>query len=295
MLTLSPPRYSKNTAALISNLSKNTAESEGCRECSICLGSIIRPYQNLFMASCAHVWHYKCISRLLHGSSYPLFQCPNCRAWSDLASDPDDYIEDSATEDADDEEGEKEAGEQGQPPKEEHEEHGNPEASHATENAAATPHHPLGTESRTTTDLVPEVASLPHSIPESPPPTAPQPESRGSNELGLIGVLLDAHSDRDTDRREYTSSEVSDSDQNDTQPSSAGRGSSDLTADASRPQSAANPVLSAPRPCSRPRPGVQPLDQNLFDTMTPSNDLGALACDSTSRPTSEAPPTVSAS
>jgi hypothetical protein len=49
-----------------------------------------RPYQCLFMAACAHVWHYKCISRLLHSPDYPMFQCPNCRAFTDLSAEVDD-------------------------------------------------------------------------------------------------------------------------------------------------------------------------------------------------------------
>lgn len=42
------------------------------------------------MAACAHVWHYKCISRLLHSPDYPMFQCPNCRAFTDLNAEVDD-------------------------------------------------------------------------------------------------------------------------------------------------------------------------------------------------------------
>lgn len=49
-----------------------------------------RPYQCLFMAACAHVWHYKCIRRLLNTPDYPMFQCPNCRAWTDLSAEVDD-------------------------------------------------------------------------------------------------------------------------------------------------------------------------------------------------------------
>jgi hypothetical protein len=42
------------------------------------------------MAACAHVWHYKCISRLIHTPEYPMFQCPNCRAYTDLSAEVDD-------------------------------------------------------------------------------------------------------------------------------------------------------------------------------------------------------------
>ncbi len=75
-------------------------------ECSICLGSVLvitlltvfciaanvrQPCQSLFVAPCAHVWHYKCIRPLLEGknSTYPQFQCPNCRAYTDLTADVD--------------------------------------------------------------------------------------------------------------------------------------------------------------------------------------------------------------
>lgn len=100
---------SKNTESLINNLGKGTtANYAGCRECSICLGSVLvsygslqtkrchdanrlqRPYQCLFMAACAHVWHYKCIRRLIHTPEYPMFQCPNCRAYTDLSAEVDD-------------------------------------------------------------------------------------------------------------------------------------------------------------------------------------------------------------
>lgn len=68
----------------------------------LCLGMLIQPRvdghanslqpcQALFVAPCAHVWHYKCIRPLLEGknSTYPQFQCPNCRAYSDLTADVD--------------------------------------------------------------------------------------------------------------------------------------------------------------------------------------------------------------
>lgn len=48
------------------------------------------------MAACAHVWHYKCISRLLHSPDYPMFQCPNCRAFTDLSAEVDDSNDNEA-------------------------------------------------------------------------------------------------------------------------------------------------------------------------------------------------------
>ncbi|KAL4920570.1 hypothetical protein BDW62DRAFT_7749 [Aspergillus aurantiobrunneus] len=86
-----PNEFNKNTESLIRNLGKGeTSDYSGCRECSICLGSVLRPYQCLFMAACAHVWHYKCVSRLIHTPDYPMFQCPNCRAYTDLNAEVDD-------------------------------------------------------------------------------------------------------------------------------------------------------------------------------------------------------------
>lgn len=52
---------------------------------------LCQPCQSLFVAPCAHCWHYKCIRPLLEGknSTYPQFQCPNCRAYTDLTADVD--------------------------------------------------------------------------------------------------------------------------------------------------------------------------------------------------------------
>lgn len=51
-------------------------------ECSICLNAI-QPGHPLFISTCGHWWHYKCIHPLLQ-KSYPLFSCPNCRYVCDL-------------------------------------------------------------------------------------------------------------------------------------------------------------------------------------------------------------------
>ena len=53
--------------------------------------NILQPCQSLFVAPCAHAWHYKCIRPLLEGknSTYPQFLCPNCRAYTDLTADVD--------------------------------------------------------------------------------------------------------------------------------------------------------------------------------------------------------------
>lgn len=54
-----------------------------------------QPYQSLFIAPCSHVWHYKCIRPIInHPNHYPQFQCPNCRAVTDLEADVDDPVDD---------------------------------------------------------------------------------------------------------------------------------------------------------------------------------------------------------
>ncbi|KAI8354018.1 hypothetical protein BD560DRAFT_336573 [Blakeslea trispora] len=50
-------------------------------ECCICLYALA-PFQALFVAPCAHSYHFKCIRPLFE--SYPGFQCPICRTYSDL-------------------------------------------------------------------------------------------------------------------------------------------------------------------------------------------------------------------
>jgi hypothetical protein len=50
-------------------------------ECVICLYALA-PFQALFVSPCSHTYHFKCIRPLLQ--SYPGFQCPICRTYSDL-------------------------------------------------------------------------------------------------------------------------------------------------------------------------------------------------------------------
>ncbi|KAG1463595.1 hypothetical protein G6F46_003020 [Rhizopus delemar] len=50
-------------------------------ECCICLYALA-PFQALFVAPCSHSFHFKCIRPLFQ--SYPGFQCPLCRTYSDL-------------------------------------------------------------------------------------------------------------------------------------------------------------------------------------------------------------------
>lgn len=53
------------------------------------------------MAPCSHTWHYKCIRRILIGSQFPHFLCPNCRAVADLEAEVDDPYDDGEWEEVD--------------------------------------------------------------------------------------------------------------------------------------------------------------------------------------------------
>jgi pSer/pThr/pTyr-binding forkhead associated (FHA) protein len=55
--------------------------------CVICLDDI-KPCQAVFVSSCSHSWHYRCIRPLLV-KTYPQFLCPNCKAVCDLEEDLD--------------------------------------------------------------------------------------------------------------------------------------------------------------------------------------------------------------
>ncbi|TQS37454.1 hypothetical protein Golomagni_02074 [Golovinomyces magnicellulatus] len=59
------------------------------QDCSICL-SLIAPCQPLFVAPCSHTWHYKCIRKIINGSQWPIFVCPNCRNVADLEAELDE-------------------------------------------------------------------------------------------------------------------------------------------------------------------------------------------------------------
>ncbi|KAK5009434.1 hypothetical protein LTR28_001074 [Elasticomyces elasticus] len=76
------------------------AASMHSSECSICLNQVA-PCQALFVASCSHVWHFKCIRPMIFSPSWPHFLCPNCRAMSDLEADVEEPAEAEDWEDAD--------------------------------------------------------------------------------------------------------------------------------------------------------------------------------------------------
>lgn len=68
-----------------------TGKNEELSSCAICLGQI-KPCQAVFVSSCSHSWHYKCIRPLIV-KNYPQFMCPNCKAICDIEADLDDEDE----------------------------------------------------------------------------------------------------------------------------------------------------------------------------------------------------------
>ncbi|KAK3904340.1 hypothetical protein C8A05DRAFT_42567 [Staphylotrichum tortipilum] len=84
--SLPPP--SMATHKRLRNMTAGIANGSS-QDCSICLNNIA-PCQCLFVAPCSHTWHYKCIRSLLAGPSYPIFNCPNCRAAADLEAEVED-------------------------------------------------------------------------------------------------------------------------------------------------------------------------------------------------------------
>ncbi|EIE79644.1 hypothetical protein RO3G_04349 [Rhizopus delemar RA 99-880] len=69
-----------NLRNITSNKQQLTTSSD-VEECCICLYALA-PFQALFVAPCSHTYHFKCIRPLF--DSYPGFQCPVCRTYSDL-------------------------------------------------------------------------------------------------------------------------------------------------------------------------------------------------------------------
>jgi hypothetical protein len=78
-----PSHYNVNALQDLRNCL--AADSTSSHECSICLLGVA-PCQSLFIAPCAHAWHYKCIRPVIV-KSYPHFMCPNCRFMCDLEAD----------------------------------------------------------------------------------------------------------------------------------------------------------------------------------------------------------------
>ncbi|KAL9550647.1 hypothetical protein MBANPS3_004622 [Mucor bainieri] len=88
----------KLTDMQASNDTTITTTTSNCHddvdECCICLYALA-PFQALFVSPCSHTYHFKCIRPLLQ--SYPGFQCPICRTYSDLeasvATEADEVID----------------------------------------------------------------------------------------------------------------------------------------------------------------------------------------------------------
>ncbi|CAO0796048.1 unnamed protein product [Mucor circinelloides] len=74
-----PQQQQLTTSPLSSSLCHE--QNVEVEECCICLYALA-PFQALFVAPCSHSYHFKCIRPLF--DSYPGFQCPICRTYSDL-------------------------------------------------------------------------------------------------------------------------------------------------------------------------------------------------------------------
>lgn len=72
------------TAAMNPNAPGNTSNGgEAASDCCICLGRMVL-MQALFLASCSHIFHYRCVVPLLKGGI--MFLCPLCRQATNLDS-----------------------------------------------------------------------------------------------------------------------------------------------------------------------------------------------------------------
>ncbi|KAH3660315.1 hypothetical protein OGAPHI_006901 [Ogataea philodendri] len=80
-------RFNEEAHERLKKLTLTTSEEE-VTPCAICL-SAIKPCQAVFVSSCSHSWHYKCI-RPIVVKTYPQFLCPNCKAVCDMEADFDD-------------------------------------------------------------------------------------------------------------------------------------------------------------------------------------------------------------
>jgi hypothetical protein len=93
-----PVSYSMSAFNNLRNMTSLPTTDSPCgvevEECCICLYALA-PFQALFVAPCSHSYHFKCIRPLF--DSYPGFQCPICRTYSDLdasvAIEADEVIE----------------------------------------------------------------------------------------------------------------------------------------------------------------------------------------------------------
>ncbi|KAI0115841.1 SMAD/FHA domain-containing protein [Nemania sp. FL0031] len=166
------------------------------QDCSICLNAIA-PCQSLFVAPCSHTWHYKCIREMLHGPSWPIFMCPNCRASADLDAEVDEPSDEwqQLPEDAAEEKAENEATPErkatitsgSQLNGDSHGRHGDPgDAGDITMQFDTAAHTPAGRSRHTVTDPVP--------IPTTSHRRTPSPSRNGlsNGQEGLITPRNDA-------------------------------------------------------------------------------------------------------
>lgn len=84
-------KFNKEAHERLKRLNLVTGNEE-VSPCAICLSSI-KPCQSVFVSSCSHSWHYKCIRPIIV-KTYPQFLCPNCKAVCDMEEDIDDETED---------------------------------------------------------------------------------------------------------------------------------------------------------------------------------------------------------
>ncbi|KAG7882232.1 hypothetical protein KL905_000273 [Ogataea polymorpha] len=80
-------KFNEEAHERLKKLTLMTSEEE-VSPCAICL-SAIKPCQAVFVSSCSHSWHYKCI-RPIVVKTYPQFLCPNCKAVCDMEADFDE-------------------------------------------------------------------------------------------------------------------------------------------------------------------------------------------------------------
>ncbi|OUM54927.1 hypothetical protein BVG19_g4382 [[Candida] boidinii] len=91
-------KFNKEAHERLKRLNLVTGNEE-VSPCAICLSSI-KPCQSVFVSSCSHSWHYKCIRPIIV-KTYPQFLCPNCKAVCDMEEDLDDDTEEEEEDESD--------------------------------------------------------------------------------------------------------------------------------------------------------------------------------------------------
>ena len=80
--------FSKSVFERLHVATSSVEQSQDQEECCICLCPIASS-QALFVAPCAHIYHYKCMRPVME-QHFPAFSCPICRAYCDLDENVDD-------------------------------------------------------------------------------------------------------------------------------------------------------------------------------------------------------------